>query len=325
MRFLLDENKVQRFRQICIWLLTLLAASDMGGAGDASANLAAQGQEHHAGLVLQFANGSVQKYCLAFTGDSISGLDLLLKTGLDVKVEVYGGMGGEVCKIGHDGCDYPGQPCACQSYGPGGVYWTYHHLKGGQWKSSVVGAGSYKVHDGDVEGWAWSGGTPPQLFTFEQICGASLPQATHTVYPARATSTPLHPRATATQRPIPTQTRRSTATRTATTTEQPNVTNTRDTATAKATSASLVMSTSTPTEIMQPSATPAPTWTPVATATETSTPMPTPASASADNKDQSQGRTLAILAGFSAALAFALWRGLATIRSRNRGRNSHVD
>ena len=51
-------------------------------------------------------------------------------------------------KIGPDGCDYPGQPCACQSYGPGGVYWSYHHLKNSKWQTSGVGASSYRVHDG---------------------------------------------------------------------------------------------------------------------------------------------------------------------------------
>src|SRR5207253_2571244 len=69
-------------------VLCLLALG--GGVGVSPA--AARGGEHHAGLVVQFADGTVQKYCLAFAADSISGFDLLLETGLDVKIEAYGGL-----------------------------------------------------------------------------------------------------------------------------------------------------------------------------------------------------------------------------------------
>ncbi len=179
--------------------------------GDASPYAHAQGAEHHAGLVVQFADGNTRTYCIAFTGDSISGLDLLLKTGLEVKVESYGGMGGLICKIGPDGCDYPEQPCVCQSYGPGGTYWSYTHLKNGSWKTSQQGASSYKVHDGDIEGWAWSSGKGPnRVPSFAQLCPnlqPAQPEPTATPRPQPPTPTLAPPRPAnttqATVAPIP--------------------------------------------------------------------------------------------------------------------------
>ncbi|HET7090026.1 MAG TPA: hypothetical protein VFL17_15425, partial [Anaerolineae bacterium] len=52
-------------------------------------------------------------------------------------------------------------------------YWSYWHLRDGSWAYASVGASSYTVHDGDVEGWSWGAGEPPALFTFDQICAPS--------------------------------------------------------------------------------------------------------------------------------------------------------
>src|SRR5204863_3482018 len=110
------------------------------------------------------------------------------------------GMGGEICKIGPDGCDFPAQPCACQSYGQGGVYWSYHHLKDGKWQSSSMGASSYKVHDGDVDGWAWSAGKPPAFYNFEQLCVGLFPSPV----PTQPPTVPVRPTANASA--VPTRT-----------------------------------------------------------------------------------------------------------------------
>ncbi len=201
-------------RHFCVLLLFALLL----GLGSASPPAAAQEGDHHAGLVVQFADGGTRQYCVAFAEESITGLDLLLKSGLDVKVESYGSMGALVCKIGADGCDFPAQPCACLSYGPGGVYWSYSHLKDGAWKVATQGAAGYKIRDGDVDGWAWSSGKAPALATFAQICPAvqtqpsqtpqapqEQPTATSTPTaksePPTAIPTPTHPRSTPTRRP----------------------------------------------------------------------------------------------------------------------------
>lgn len=167
----------------------------------------AQGAQSRAGLVVQFGDGSVRSYCIAFERESITGFDLLLKSGLNVTAEGFGGMGGLVCKIEAEGCDYPGEACVCKSYGPNGVYWSYHHLRQGKWKTSSMGAGGYRVRNGEVDGWAWSAGKPPVVRTFDQLCGAAQPRPTNTPVPPTATprpqpsNTPKPPTATATRQP----------------------------------------------------------------------------------------------------------------------------
>jgi hypothetical protein len=178
-----------------IYFLGLVLLLALSGAHGTSAQRA----ENRVGLVVQFGDGTVRSYCIAFEGESISGMDLLVRSGLEVVAEGYGAMGGQVCKIGAEGCDYPGELCACKSYGPGGVYWTYHHLRAGVWKTSAVGASSYRVRNGEVDGWAWSSGKGPRVLTFEQICGVSQPAPT---------DTPKAPPPTSTPRPQPTRTAR---------------------------------------------------------------------------------------------------------------------
>jgi hypothetical protein len=219
MRFGTAVNKAGRTFLYLPALMLLLA---LGGVQGTSA----QGAQNRAGLVVQFGDGTVRSYCIAFDGESIAGMDLLLRSGLEVVAEGYGALGGQVCKIGGEGCDYPGELCACKSFGPNGVYWTYHHLRAGVWKTSSLGASSYRVRNGEVDGWAWSSGKGPRVLTFEQICGVSQPPPTSTPKPKAPTSTP-RPQPTSTPRPPsatprPTQRPQPTATRKpATATPQP--------------------------------------------------------------------------------------------------------
>ena len=317
--------KLKRHVRVYITIICLaLLLSFGGGAGfDGPYPVQAQQVDHHAGLVIQFADGTTQEYCLTFAGDSISGFDLLLKTGLDVKAEGYGPMGGEVCKIGPDGCDFPGQPCACLSYGPGGVYWTYHHLKDGKWVTSALGAGTSKVHGGDVDGWAWSDGKGPSVVpTFAGVCMSALgaptttrtPVATHTAtaIPARptASSTPRpKPSASPTPRPIPRQTFTMPTEATATMTlEELTPTPTLQ-----------PLNTDTPT-LLPPTDTHIPQATGTPTEPPTATPGPPP-SAPTNSDSSSQARTVAILVGLLSAAGLVLWRVFAGARTgRGDGR-----
>ncbi|HET9492841.1 MAG TPA: hypothetical protein VFR15_01270 [Chloroflexia bacterium] len=290
--------------------LLALGVSGAGAAGPARAGQA----ENLAGLIVQFTESDVRTYCLAFEGESISGLDLLLKSGLDLKVEAFGAMGAQVCKIDATGCDYPGEPCVCQSYGPGGVYWSYHHLREGTWRTSIVGASSYTVRPGEVEGWAWSGGAPPaQTYSFEQLCPAEQPpaptptqppppSATATPVPVApsatppppATPTPQPPQATATQPPVP-----------------PSDTPTTDPL---------------PTETAVPPATatrPPPTSTATATPTATptlapTTPSPTPTAAAAGPSGEDAARYVGLAIGAAVLGGLAIWGGLRVARGRQR-------
>src|SRR5688500_720680 len=172
----MPTNRLQQIATVFLSAFLVLAA---GGMADGAVGAQA---ENRAGLVVQFSDGSNRTYCFSFPGDTITGLELLQKTGLPMKIEGQGSLGALICKLGPDGCDYPGEPCVCKSYGPGGVYWSYHHLRDGTWKSSVQGASSYRVKPGEVDGWAWSAGKPPPVFTFDQLCAAEpVPAVTPTM------------------------------------------------------------------------------------------------------------------------------------------------
>ncbi|HST04120.1 MAG TPA: hypothetical protein VLQ48_05225 [Chloroflexia bacterium] len=274
---------------------------------------AAQTATNRAGLVVQFPDDSTQTFCLTFDGDTISGLDLLSKSGLPLKVEAYGGLGAQICQIGPTGCDYPNQACACQSYGTNGVYWSYHHLQGDKWKASIVGAGSYQVHPGDVEGWAWSDGGPPSaLYTFDQLCPAVEPTEAPTMLPTdtpaptntrvavrpTATAAPLPPSPTPISEVSPTQGQpANTPTPTATATNTPVVVPT-------------IASTATPTS--SPMTAP-PTSIPTVPATATATTTPTPTT----NDREGTARILGIAIAVGVGVALAVWGVVMLVRRRN--------
>ncbi len=313
-----------RKRQTIYLVLILATLLALGAAGGETNYLARAQGENQAGLVIQFADGSIKSYCIPFSGESITGLDLLLKTDLNVQVESYGGLGAEICKIGANGCDYPNEPCACRSYGPGGVYWSYSHLKNGKWQISSVGVGSYKVRNGDIEGWAWSSGKPPAaLPNLAEICGnaALQPQATRT----RQAPTPTRvlPRPTATTA-LPTATATRKARPTATITVTSTVISAQPISTPQLpTPTSLSAPTNTPTAIISPTGTPPP------EATETSTPIYVPtvlptAAHDAKLNPEAQAGTVAVVIGASLLAGLAIF----AVRRRSRGGgegNSHVE
>jgi hypothetical protein len=144
-------------------------------------------------LVLQHGDGSVITRCVEFTESEISGLDILNRAGLSVVADFSSGSGARVCKIDGEGC--PASDCWCECAGSPCVYWVYHHLVGGAWVYSDVGASAHKVRDGDVEGWAWGEGSPqggvqPPAIPFDQICA---PPPTNTPVPPADTPVPPTP------------------------------------------------------------------------------------------------------------------------------------
>ncbi len=183
---------------------------------------------HRAGLVVQHGDGSVQTQCITFPEDSISGLDVLQRSGFDLNVDAGNSMGATICRLDNEGCSFPQEDCFCQCTGSDCVYWSYWRQENGEWVYSNLGASNTKIHDGDVEGWVWGRGTtggaasvPPNL-TFAEICAvatptdvppAPLPSPTPTDTPtpvpsptATDTPTPLPPTVTPTLPPTATDT-----------------------------------------------------------------------------------------------------------------------
>ncbi len=157
------------------------------------------------GLVVQFAPGNVITKCVSLSQPNPSGWDVLVAANIGV-VGSPSSMGMAVCAIGDVGC--PASDCWCKFNTGENLYWSYWHSKGSGWVYSNLGASNYIVSPGEVEGWIWgSGGAPPPLYTFEQIC-APTATTTFTFTPLPTTTftlTPL-PSATFTLAPLQTST-----------------------------------------------------------------------------------------------------------------------
>lgn len=178
----------------------------------------------HAGLVVQFGDGSVETTCIDLGSDGeASGEAVLLASPFEVDAAYNGQDEAAICKIEDDGCTYPGSTCYCQCSRQEGEpceYWSYYHLVAGDWEHGGLSVSDYTVQAGDVEGWAWGAGefgqsgNPPPLLSFEEICVSAdsvAPQqaqddpttdpaqqetATATDTPAAASATPQSPNAT---------------------------------------------------------------------------------------------------------------------------------
>jgi len=150
---------------------------------------------NRAGLVIQFGDGRVETRCIEFSKQTISGLEILERSGLPVMSAFDPSLGAMVCKIQDEGC--PVDNCLCQNPPD---YWSYWHLNGDSWVYSPAGSSIYQVSDGEVQGWSWGPGNPPPVRTFNEICAAPVSDTpTNTQVPPTATPAP-------TKTPIPTHT-----------------------------------------------------------------------------------------------------------------------
>lgn len=134
-----------------------------------------QGGEHRAALVVRYPDGNVQTRCVAFAEPSISGQEVLVRSGLKAVINPIGSVGGAVCSIDGAGCSYPAQDCFCRCMGTQCEYWAYYHWIDGAWQYSQVGAVGSQVSDGAIEGWSWgpgnfSSGTEPPKVSFADVC-----------------------------------------------------------------------------------------------------------------------------------------------------------
>jgi len=181
-------------------------------------------EPNHAGVVVVYGNDKASKKCVDFSEDQISGMDALERTGLDISVDASNAMGVAVCKIGRNGCNFPGETCFCQCQGASCLYWSYWKWKGDKWEYSDLGASNTMLHDGDIDGWVWGVGTtegaePPPPVMMAEVCPLVAAQAatgttvantgTLTATPTGASATP-----TETLTPTSTSTRRVAASRT---------------------------------------------------------------------------------------------------------------
>jgi hypothetical protein len=150
-------------------LLVVLALSWAAAAG-------AQDGDNRAALVIRYEDGSVETTCVAFSEPTISGEELLQRSGLTVVMDYNALSGGAVCSIKGIGCSV--QDCFCRCQGADCRYWAYYHWGDGGWQYSQLGASSFQVKNGALEGWSWgpgnfSSGTEPPVVRFEEICAGA--------------------------------------------------------------------------------------------------------------------------------------------------------
>jgi len=108
-----------------------------------------------AGLVIKHGDGRILYFYVQFSESQITGAQLLERSGVSLDAVPYAGLGEAICRIDGEGC--PSSNCYCKSYANPSVYWRYQRLTStGQWVFIQSGPDQTIVHDGDVDGWAWS-------------------------------------------------------------------------------------------------------------------------------------------------------------------------
>jgi hypothetical protein len=78
--------------------------------------------ESHVALVVQFDASNIVTKCVSFSGDQITGYDVLERSGLGLSAE-FGSMGAAICKIGNTVCPEDN----CWGEVPP-TYWSYWHV-----------------------------------------------------------------------------------------------------------------------------------------------------------------------------------------------------
>ncbi len=151
---------------LALWGLVVLFVGAIVGVG------ATSGQEpNHASLVVVYPDGRVETMCVEFNEETISGADLLRRSGLSVVFSGAGGFGEGVCRINDTGCSDPGN-CFCQCSGGDCAYWSYFALNDDrEWQFQQIGASQRTLRDGDVDAWIWgSGRAPPAGVELAEQC-----------------------------------------------------------------------------------------------------------------------------------------------------------
>jgi len=130
---------------IVLALFLILALSTRAGIGAQEPNKAA--------VVVRLDDDQVTSRCVTFSEESLSGMDLLRRSGLALETKVEG-MGSLVCSIENSGC--PADDCFCQcSGGKECVYWSYWRNQEDGWAYARVGASQNQIGHGGIDGWSW--------------------------------------------------------------------------------------------------------------------------------------------------------------------------
>jgi hypothetical protein len=148
---------------------------------------------HHAALVVEHGEGSVVTRCVAFDASSISGEELLNRSGLAWSSQTFGGFGDAVCAL-------DGEPARYVDCPGKDSYWAVFVARGGgPWQLADVGISTLALHDGDSEGFRYvpASGVPAPPVSAGGVCAAAVTPAPRrsvaagTSAPPAAAATPV--------------------------------------------------------------------------------------------------------------------------------------
>lgn len=125
---------------------------------------AAPGAANTVGIVVQQADGRVETRIVTFSEPTITGLQALQRAGLTLELS-----GALVCSIAGRGCPSADCFCGCPAPFDPCYYWAYFNWDGRAWQFGSIGASERQLHNGDVDGWRWSQGEPPDATAFTQL------------------------------------------------------------------------------------------------------------------------------------------------------------
>lgn len=143
------------------WLVPLVLVACMA-SGASAQTPEGEREVNVAGLVIDYGDGRRSYAVVPFSEESLSGIELLRRSGLTLVTVPFGALGEGVCSIESTGCD-PGacRTRMCQSADRESPFWQYvRQADDGSWAPATLGATQAKVEDGDVDAWVWTGRAP---------------------------------------------------------------------------------------------------------------------------------------------------------------------
>lgn len=175
------------------------AATPPGSPPDCRRQATPAAGAHQAGLVVTFGDRPSRLICVDFTEDSISGLELIKRSGIPL---VLGFGGTAVCAIDGVGSSDPTK-CFAPCNGGSCQYWAYYQWSDGAWQYSPLGAAQRIVRDGDIDGWSWQSAATPTATSSPPPASTPEPAATSVsdLTPITTTRTPTPPTASAIRTP----------------------------------------------------------------------------------------------------------------------------
>jgi hypothetical protein len=176
-------DEVKRSLALLLPAALLAALASLAPVAPVVPGCAAAGT-HHAALVVEHGDGSVVTRCVALDADSISGEELLVRSGVVWSGQTFGGFGDAVCAL-------DGEPASYADCLGKDRYWAVFVSRvGGSWQLANVGISTITLHDGDAEGFRYvpASGVPDAPVSAAGVCAASAatPTATPTAAPTPA-------------------------------------------------------------------------------------------------------------------------------------------